>query len=264
MKVALVDNGSLAPAAHAALRAAAAAIAAGAGSAVAAVSWKHSNRIDPRQLAGGAALTLGPWVRAHVATGEREFLFVPYFISPQGAIGTSLRRDLETLQAETGGFEFSFADGLSVPTLARIVADQATATMAARGLRQAEVIVVDHGGPSERSAAVRDAVADAVAPLVSPSLVTAASMETPDGPGFAFNRPLLADVLAGADGPVVIAPLFLSPGRHAGPDGDLARIARAAAPGRACHFAPLVGAHRLAAEALTGALVRALGVTSPS
>jgi len=264
MKVALVDNGSLAPAAHEALRAAAGAVAVGAGTAVAAVSWRHSNRIDRRQLAAGSALTLAPWLRAQVAAGEREFLFIPYFISPQGAIGTSLRRDLEALQAETGGFEFSFAEGLSEPTLARIVADHVAATMAVHGLRQAEVVVVDHGGPSERSAAVRDAVAAAVRSLVAAAAVTAASMETPDGPGFAFNRPLLAEVLAGAPGPVVVAPLFLSPGRHAGPDGDLARIARAAAPDRACFFTPLVGSHPLAAEALTGALVRALAAASLS
>jgi sirohydrochlorin ferrochelatase len=62
---------------------------------------------------------------------------------------------------------------------------------------------------------------------------------------------------------VVIAPLFLSPGRHAGARGDLARIAAAAedrtatAPLR-CHFTGLVGTHPRAVDELTAALRDAL------
>src|SRR5208283_5060273 len=87
----------------------------------------------------------------------------------------------------------------------------------------------------------------------------AASMESPDGPDFAFNRPLLAEALArpGFDsGDVVVAPLFLSPGRHAGPGGDLVRMAREAearTPRLRCHFTELVGSHPIALETLAGA-----------
>lgn len=107
---------------------------------------------------------------------------------------------------------------------------------------------------------VRAELAGAIGPL------TAASMESPDGPEFTFNRPLLAEALAlpGFDaGDVVIAPLFLSPGRHAGPGGDLARIAREAearSPRLRCHFTELVGSHPVAIETLAGALSRALRV----
>ncbi|MGH7958275.1 MAG: CbiX/SirB N-terminal domain-containing protein [Opitutaceae bacterium] len=51
---------------------------------------------------------------------------------------------------------------------------------------------------------------------------------------------------------VVVAPLFLSPGRHAGPDGDLAQICRAAPP--RTHLTGLVGTHPLVIDALAGAL----------
>jgi sirohydrochlorin ferrochelatase len=74
-------------------------------------------------------------------------------------------------------------------------------------------------------------------------------MESPDGPDFAFNRPLFSEILSSPvlqGGNTVVAPLFLAPGRHAGPDGDLARIARAAEArreGLRCHFAGLVGTH---------------------
>ena len=70
---------------------------------VEAVSWKHSSRIPPRDLGGTPAQTLAPWVRRNVSEGEREFLFIPFFISPQGAIGSLLRRDLEALPSVGGG-----------------------------------------------------------------------------------------------------------------------------------------------------------------
>lgn len=52
-------------------------------------------------------------------------------------------------------------------------------------------------------------------------------MERREGDEFAFNEPLLAKILATAPfdaGEVVVALQFLSPGRHAGPGGDVAEI----------------------------------------
>ncbi len=114
--------------------------------------------------------------------------------------------------------------------------------------------MVDHGGPAPASAALRDAVAAAVRTRLGElaARVAPASMESPEGPGFSFNQPLLGGLLGAAGftrGEVVIAPLFLAPGRHAGPGGDLEGIARAAearSPGLRCHFTDLVGSHPLA------------------
>jgi len=252
MKVALVDNGSLEPAAHAGLRSVADAIGKAAGIFVEAVSWKHSGRIPANALEDGPAWTIEPWIRARLADGEREFVFVPFFISPQGAIGSSLRGDLEALRGNPGGFDFSFTAGLT----------------ADKGLRRPAVVVVDHGGPSAASAAIRDTVAEAARERLGNAFgpLAAASMESPAGAEFAFNRPLLPEALAApgfSSGDVIVAPLFLSPGRHAGPGGDLARIAREAqarSPSLRCHFTGLVGTHPIAAEFLSGALREALGV----
>jgi sirohydrochlorin ferrochelatase len=271
MKVVLVDNGSLEPSAHRGLRAVAAAIGRRSGVPVDAVSWKHSDRIAAAALDGSPAWTLEPWVRDQVSSGEREFLFVPFFISPQGAIGSSLRHDLALLQEKTGGVEFSFTDGLAESgALAPVVADRVRTAAAERQLARPAVVVVDHGGPSRVSADIRNAVADAVrADLgISIARMTAASMESPDGPGFDFNRPLLIDALREAgSGDVLIAPLFLLPGRHAGLNGDLRRIAltaEGAAPDLRCHFAELVGSHPAVIEALAGAVTRALGALTLS
>jgi len=268
MRIALIDNGSLEAAAHAGLRAAAAAIGGVADASVEAVSWRHSDRIPSYALEGGPAHTLVPWVTDLVAAGEREFLFIPFFISPQGAIGSLLRRDLAALREKLGGFDFSFAEGFAEEALAAIVADRVREASGAAGLRKPAALVVDHGGPRRASAAVRDSVAGAARALLGGevSRLAAASMESPDGPEFDFNRPLLAEALLapGFDsGDVVIAPLFLSPGRHAGPGGDLARIAREAearSAGLRCHFTGLVGTHPLATRHLASSLESSLRV----
>jgi len=272
VRVALIDNGSLAAAAHRQLRATAAALAGACGTAVAAVSWKHSDRIPASALEGEPAWTLAAWMRRERAAGEREYLFVPFFVSPQGAIGSALRRELDCLAAALGGFSARFTPGLAESgALAPIVAARISETIRAQELRSPPVIVVDHGGPSAVSAALRDEVAAAVRTRLARSAgpLVAASMESPPGPQYAFNRPLLADRLLEpefAQGPVVIAPLFLAPGRHAGPQGDLARIAalaRGKAPAQRCHFAGLIGSHPLAIEALAGSLLASLAANAP-
>lgn len=262
MIAALIDNGSLESAAQRNLRAVAAAISARAGIAVHAVSWKHSDRINPDVLGGTPAWTLASWVRTQVAQGETEFVFIPFFISAQGAIGSVLRQDLEALQAELGGFRFTFTAGLAASgVLPRIVAARIRETIQRDRLRQPPVVVVDHGGPSAASAALRNEIAAAVGRELGGEIgpLAAASLE---GADYAHNQPLFADTLASPPfnaGAVVVAPLFLTTGRHAGPRGDLATIALAAedrmtpTPLR-CHFTGLVGTHADVIPALAHAL----------
>lgn len=248
MIVALIDNGSLEPAAQMNLRAVASALSERTGVKVKPVSWKHSDRVALDALGGTAAWTLAPFVRAQVARGEREFVFVPFFISAQGAIGSALRGDLEKLQREAdamGGFEFAFTAGLADRgAIAGIVAERIRETIAARGLLQPSVVVVDHGGPSATSAALRDSLTAEVRGLLGAEVdqLAAASMEGRHGP-------LLDDVLSDpkfADRDLVVALLFLSPGRHAGPEGDVMQICHAAtkrSPALRCHLTGLVGTH---------------------
>jgi hypothetical protein len=269
MRIALLDNGSLEPAAHRSLRAAAAAVTAKTGLAVEAVSWRHSDRIPAGELDGAPAATLVPWLRARLRAGEREFVFLPFLISAEGAIASAIRAELAALRRAAGGFAFAFTAGLApaAENLGEIVAERVRETAAARGLVRPAVIVVDHGGPSRASAGLRDAVAGLVRAGLGPEAagVAGASMESPAGPDFAFNQPLLAAQLGAPgfeQGDVVIAPLFLSPGRHAGATGDLAGIARAAMAQRAglrCHFTELVGSHPLVA----GILARNLRAVMP-
>ncbi len=247
----LVDNGSLEPAATLNLRRVAAALETAAGRKVTPVSWKHSDRIPPERLEGRPACTLATFIRVEYAAGCRNFHLIPFFISAQGAIGSALRRDLEDLRTELGPFAFTFGRGLAdLGVIARIVAERVRETAAAAGLSHPPVVLVDHGGPSAASAALRDQLAADVARELTPAFPSpvAASME-------GDHPPLLADVLAGpacAGHEVVVALLFLSPGRHAGPGGDIAEIC-AAAPART-HCTGLIGTHPLAIAALSGTL----------
>lgn len=251
MIVALIDNGSLEPAAHRNLRAVAATLSQQTGTPVHAVSWKHSDRIAAAALDGTPAWTLAAFVRAMHALGQREFVFVPFFISAQGAIGSALRDDLEKLQAELAGFDFKFTGNLAAQDiLATILSQRIREKVASAGLARPAVLIVDHGGPSPASAALRDRVAAETRAMLGTDVRTlaAASME-------GAHPPLLIDRLRASDfkpHDVVVALLFLSPGRHAGPTGDVARICTAS--GTRCHLTDLVGTHPLAVETLAAAL----------
>lgn len=251
MIVAVIDNGSLEPAAHRNLRTVAAALSASTGINVRAVSWKHSDRVPETALDGAHAWTLASFIRAMFALGQREFVFVPFFISPQGAIGSALFRDLEKLQRELGEFDVTFTDGLAaVGVIPAIVADQVRTCIKTSQLTRPPVVVVDHGGPSGESAALRDHLAAEIATTLAADVasVSAASMEGMHPP--LLSNWLQRDTLINRD--VVVAPLFLSPGRHAGVDGDLARICQGA-PARS-HITELVGTHPRVIDALAGAL----------
>jgi sirohydrochlorin ferrochelatase len=122
---------------------------------------------------------------------------------------------------------------------------------AALGDSLAAVLLVDHGSPMRAVTAVRDHVTAQLRTRLGAAVrgVTAASMERRPGPEYAFADPLLAAAFdqPGLDaGPVVVAMLFISPGRHAGKKGDVARICAAAGerhPGLQAVMTEPIGSH---------------------
>jgi sirohydrochlorin ferrochelatase len=94
-------------------------------------------------------------------------------------------------------------------------------------------VLTDHGSPQPAVAEVRNHLGDQLRALLGDEIeaLVAASMERREGNAYAFNEPLLATVLRTPPfnaGKVVVALQFLSPGRHAGPGGDIAEICDAA------------------------------------
>ncbi len=256
MEYLLIDNGSLQAGAYRNLQAVAQALGMRLGVPVHPVSLLHSRKIDPAELGGERAWTFEPFVRDRIAAGVRSFGFLPFFFGPTGAITRYLPERLEALRARHGPFAVSRApflfdaDVALDRAVAKIVADNVRRCILGKRLRRPPVVLVDHGSPLAAVAYARDYIAGQLSVLLSPeevACVGAASMERREGAEYDFNEPLLERRLRmeGYDaGDVVVAMLFLSPGRHAGPGGDVAEICSAAEAdqhGLRCHMTDLVG-----------------------
>lgn len=277
----LTDNGSLAPAATLALRALAKDFSARIGEPVHPVSLLHSASIAPELLDGEPAEILEPFLERRLAAGETAFKIIPLFFGPSLALTDYLPKRLAALTEKYPQLDATLApclcDDLGGETLvAAIVEKQVRALLpgsadtvppasekqtdgepaggrrsreSSGGSRVPAVILVDHGSPVAAVASVRDRLADMLRIRLGGTVsgVLAASMERREGDAYAFNEPLLATALRtpGFDsGEVIVAMLFLLPGRHAGPGGDVARIcadAEAANPALRTRMTGLVG-----------------------
>ncbi|MBI5380443.1 MAG: cobalamin biosynthesis protein CbiX [Opitutae bacterium] len=252
----LLDNGSLEPAAVLSLRAIAARLSAALGQEVAPVSLLHSHKIPAERLDGRPAEIFDQALARRIAAGAMDFLVVPLFFGPSGALTDYLPQRVARLRALHPDLRVRLAPPLAdVPAaadtrLAAILADHVRAKLTPAAPAPA-VIVVDHGSPVREVTAVRDHVTAQLRELLGATVraVSAASMERRPEPEYAFNEPLLATALdraATEAGRVIVAPLFLSPGRHAGPGGDIAQICAAAQarhPGLQPILTELVGTH---------------------
>lgn len=145
---------------------------------------------------------------------------------------------LASLRARHPEGRARLAEALVLPNeepveLIAILADRVRATMHARDWRRPNVVLCDHGTPLRAVSEVRNRLAEGLAKALANEVATIApaSMERRAGEEFAFNEPLLETILATPpfdSGEVVVALQFLSPGRHAGPGGDVATICAAA------------------------------------
>jgi len=261
-RILLVDNGSLRPQATLNLRRLAAALSRRTGESVEAASLLHSHKVPAERLEGEKAVTLGPLAERLAAEGETELVVVPFFFGPSQALTRYLPERLAEVQAAHPRLAvrvalplFDTLHGLDL-RLARLLADNVRATMGeARKerdeARRPTVVLVDHGSPIPEVAAVRNVLAGQLGALLEGEAdsVTFASMERREGDAYRFNEPLLEDLLADpalAGREVILAMLFLSPGRHAGEGGDIAEIAAramAASPGLSVTPSRLVGEH---------------------
>jgi len=104
-------------------------------------------------------------------------------------------------------------------------------------IKNAIVIVVDHGSPQLQMARIRNCISGQISMLLAkcwkldedlkPTSCYAASMERREGKEYQFGDPLLENLLVVEpfrSSNVIISMLFLSPGRHAGENGDIQQI----------------------------------------
>ncbi len=263
-RVLLMDNGSLEPASTLQLRRLAAELEAKIGVRVEPVSLAHSAKVPAAELEGWPAELFEPALDRVIAEGGQEIVVAPLFVGPSHAVVRHVPAVVaERLKAHAAsGLQVRMASPLFVPgemRLAEILADHVREEIrdAGSGAQKARVAVVDHGSPSRAVTEVRDLVADQVRAMLGDAVleVAACSMERRPGEEFAFNEPLLENLLARegwSDGPVIVALLFIGPGKHAGPEGDVAQIVRRARGGKmdTVKFTRVMGTHPRLGEIL--------------
>ena len=266
----LVDNGSLRPRATHSLRRVAAAWNETLGENVQAASLLHSNKIPAEEVDGIPAITLGPAAERSAEAGATEIIVLPFFFGPSKALTGYLPERMAALQARFLNVSVRVAQplvdelGNNDLRLAALLADHVRAQLPDR--QAARVTLVDHGSPLPEVTAVRNRLAGQLSALLADDVrcVAAASMERRDGDEYRFNEPLLERLLDTPEfssGHVVLAMLFLSPGRHAGEGGDIAEICAAAEqrhPGLRVRPTALVGEHPAIVDILATRLRQAL------
>jgi len=179
-------------------------------------------------------MTLEPFLSERAKSGEREFLIVPLFFGESRALTDFIPDCGRRVSAARGALRITRADVLcplprGEPGLVDILLENIESTEAGRTASRT-VVLVDHGSPLPSVTAVRSRLADGLAERIGHRCrVMEAVMERRRGSEYDFNGPLLEDVLEGlarepVSGPITVAMQFILPGRHAGPDGDVAQI----------------------------------------
>jgi sirohydrochlorin ferrochelatase len=261
----LIDNGSTKPDATRSLRRIAASLSEACGETVYPVSLQHADRIAADQLGGQPALVLASFLRDKLLQGHRDFVALPLFFGRSRALTSFIPEQVERLAAEFGVFRLRQAQVLSPapqgePRLARMLAEHVAECAADLGRQPDRVVVVDHGSPLPEVTAVRENITEALRASQPQSVrVDQAVMERRSGREYDFNGRLLEELLdeAGAE-TVVLAMMFISPGRHAGPRGDIAQIGADAMrkkPGLRVVASSLIGEHPLLIDILRDRLL---------
>jgi len=256
MKTLLVDNGSLEPAATYALRELANSLTTRVGVRIEPVSLLHSHKVAPESLGGVPARIVESYLREELAAGETEFVILPLFFGPSRAITDYLPGLIEKLRVDCPVLTVKIASTLYRETdrrFASMLADRVRGLLAEMTTTDhpVRVALVDHGSPIMEVTAVRNALAEQLAAELGDEveLVAPCSMERRSGTEYDFNEPLLESLLSREEwnsGTVIVAQLFLVPGRHAGPEGDIARICErceSSSPQLRIVRTPVLGSH---------------------
>ncbi|CRI65419.1 Cobalamin (Vitamin B12) biosynthesis CbiX protein [Thiocapsa sp. KS1] len=268
-EILLIDNGSRKAAATLSLRRIASALAKRLDETVHPVSLLHSDAIPPSALQGQPADTFEPFLRRRLNEDARRFLILPLFFGPSRAISDYVPECIAALQEDFGPFEVRIARALcplpeGEPDLVAILLDRIDDIASKQGITPQRILLVDHGSPIPAVTEVRRWLARQLAQRLavdSGRLVELgeAVMERRTGAEYDFNGALLEErlrALAADDisTPVILSMLFLSPGRHAGPGGDIAQICTSVErdhPGFRVHPCALVGDHPWLIDILT-------------
>ena len=230
----LVDNGSYRPQSTLSLRRIAAAVTEQVGHHIHPVSLLHSTKAKPEDLDGIPAEIFEPFLKKKRAEGINSFMVLPLFFGHSAAIYEYIPQRVMDLQKDWPELEVRCAPCMVDITspddtmVAEVLADLVRKKRDEEGLTKPAVTLVDHGTPRKFVNDVRNFLGVQLQQLLKDDFgaVEVSSMERREGDEYAFNEPLLENLLGspGFEKEVILSMLFISPGRHAGPGGDIAEI----------------------------------------
>ncbi|MBT3638055.1 MAG: cobalamin biosynthesis protein CbiX [Opitutae bacterium] len=248
----LADNGSLEAQVTLSLRKSAHIVSLLAGVDVHPVSLLHSSKVDPQLLDGIKAETMEDFLAGPIGQSSDDLRILPFFFGPSRALTEWLPEKLEHWKSERDGRSHRILDCLHQPgdtRLAVALEDLCLRAINRNELKKPFLALVDHGTPAFDVHRVREEVGEELKERMKNyvSGFSTCSMECRDGEEYDFNEPLLENLLAEKKEEyeeMLVAQLFLSPGRHAGAGGDLDRICSS--------FADSSPSHRLVRTDLLG------------
>ena len=238
-RVVLLDNGSVNPDSVLAGRKLAADFSDQIGQPVDLVSVAHSDRIPVGDLDGVPAQIWESYLGKCLENGLRELRVVPLFFGPSFALRKA-KKAAAALQVHGHGMRARWSDCLTSKEskdrlLTEILADNVLQVVNTVDSSDPlpRILMVDHGSPFQEVTELRDLAGTSLAETLGSRVerVVACSMERREGDAYDFNEPTLESALENAreDGvkQVILNYLFLFPGRHAGPGGDIDQICEA-------------------------------------
>jgi len=198
------------------------------------VSLLHSTKVDPSKLNGKKADILEPFIRSRCEKGEDSFFIIPFFFGQSAALKDYLPERGKAIKSKWQKTKIKLA-----PTLVKledkndycvsdIISELVLEKIEEENLKNPCVTLVDHGTPVKEVNQVRNHISQQLSEILNGRVaeVKASSMERRDGKEYEFNEPLLENLLGQNNfiQDVVLAMLFISPGRHAGTGGDIDQI----------------------------------------
>ena len=248
----LADNGSLEPRSTLNLRKAAQLVFGSTGVEVHPVSLLHSSRVDAKSLDGVNADIMEDFLAGPIAQSSDDLRILPFFFGPSRALTEWLPEKLQQWKSERDGRSFRILDCLHQAgdvRLAVALEDLCFRAVKQNELKKPFLALVDHGTPVFEVNQVREEVGSELKKMMADRIsgFSTCSMERRDREEYDFNKPLLENLLAEKKeeyDEMLVAQLFLSPGRHAGEGGDLDRICSS--------FADSSPSHRLVRTDLLG------------
>ena len=231
------------------------------------VSLLHSSKVDPSLLDGIKAETMEPFLAGPIAQSVSELRILPFFFGPSRALTEWLPEKLWQWKGQKDGRSFRILDCLHQnrdTRLAVALEDLCLRAIERNKMNKPFLALVDHGTPVFDVHRVREEVGEELKERMKDNIsgFSTCSMERRDGEEYDFNEPLLENLLAEKRETfeeMLVAQLFLSPGRHAGEGGDLDRICSSFAnssPSRRLVRTDLLGLHPLIIEILCERIIQ--------